>query len=129
MAPRPVSSYEESALHELRAWKHPPETRRGRVGDRVEQGVAAIMERVPLRLVEQVLGWILPRFREMTWRATSQQLVIRGYRRVDAPVTSITDIARLDLEVADRVAKDKRLYEGAVAGIEGAAAGFFGGFA
>jgi hypothetical protein len=42
---------------------------------------------------------------------------------------SIEDIAKLDLRTADSVAGHKRIHEGAVAGVEGAAAGFFGGWA
>jgi len=129
VAPDRVSAYEALVLQELRAWKDPPRTIWGRAGERLERVIASIMARVPLRLVEKVLQWILPRFRRMTWRATSQKLVIRAYQQAGAPVRAIGDIGRLDLEVADRVAKDKRLHEGAVAGVGGAAAGFFGGFA
>jgi hypothetical protein len=127
--PEYLAAHDEQALRELLAWKHPKGAMRGRLGDRVERIIKTLTDHVPLGLVEKVLGWVLPRARDMTWRATSRPLVLRAYRQAGKPVTSIEDVARLDLEMVDSVAGDKRVHEGAVAGMEGAAAGFFGGWA
>lgn len=123
-----LSAHDETVLRELVAWRSPRSTRFGRGAGRVEALVDRAMSHVPMRLVEQVLGWVLPRTRELTWRATSRLLVLRAYRRAGYRVEDIGDISDLELEVVDEVAGDKRLHEGAVAGIEGAATGFFGGF-
>jgi hypothetical protein len=123
-----LTSYDEKALRQLHAWKSPKRTRLGRTGDSIERVIKPLTDRVPLRLVEKVLGWVMPRLRDVTWRATSQQLVFRAYRRAGKVVSSIEDIARLDLRTVDAVAGDKRLHEGTVAGVQGAAAGFFGGW-
>lgn len=124
-----LSAYEEQALHELYSWKHPSPTMLGRVGEQVERGVAAVMQLIPLALVNRVLAWVLPRFRQVTWRATSQPRVLRAYQRAGAGVRSLDEIGAVDLAVADGVAGDKRLHEGAVAGAEGLLAGAFGGVA
>jgi hypothetical protein len=124
-----LAAYDEQALRELLAWKDPKQTMRGRLGDRTQRITETLTGYVPLGLVEKVLGWVLPRARDMTWRATSRPLVLRAYRKAGEPVTSIKDIARLDLRMVDSVAGHKRVHEGAVAGMEGAAAGFFGGWA
>jgi hypothetical protein len=129
MPPERLASYDEQALRELHAWKNPNRTVRGRIGDRIERIIKALTDYVPLRLVEKVLGWVLPRARDLTWRATSRPLVLRAYRAAGKQVMSIEDIAKLDLRTADSVAGHKRIHEGAVAGVEGAAAGFFGGWA
>lgn len=123
-----LTPYDEQVLRELHDWKRPKRTRLGRTGDRVERGVKAVTDRVPTRMVEKVLGWFLPRLRDVTWRATSRELVVRAYRRAGAEVASIEDIAGLELRLVDAVAGDKRVHEGAIAGAEGAAAGFFGGW-
>ena len=128
MPPERLAAYDEVALRELHAWKNPTRTVRGRIGDRIELIIKAVTGYVALRTVEKVLGWVLPRARDMTWRATSRPLVLRAYRRAGKQVTSIEDIAQLDLRTVDSVAGHKRVHEGAVAGVEGAAAGFFGGW-
>lgn len=125
----PLPAYDEQVLRDLRTWRNPPETRRGRIGDRVERGVEKVMDKIPLKMVERVLGFVLPRMRQLSWRATSQPLVMKAYRDAGAPVSSIAEIRDVPLEVVDRVAGDKRLHEAAVAGTEGAVAGFFGGWA
>jgi hypothetical protein len=124
-----LAAYDEKTLQELAAWKDPKGTMGGRLGDRIEGIITSLTGHVPLGLVEKVLGWVLPRARDMTWRATSRPLVLRAYRKAGTPVASIEDIARLDLQTVDAVAGHKRIHEGAVAGMEGAAAGFFGGWA
>jgi EcsC protein family len=129
MPPDRLLPYDEQALRDLHAWKNPKPTVLGRAGDAIERLVTAITDRVPLGMIEQVLGWVLPRMRDMTWRATSRQLVLRAYGRAGQPISSIEKIAELDLRIADAVAGDKRIHEAAVAGAEGAAAGFFGGWA
>jgi hypothetical protein len=128
MVPEGLTAYDEAALRELHAWKNPKRTLRGRAGDRVERVINALTDRIPTRLIEKVLSWILPRMRDLTWRATSRELVIRAYRRGGVPLESINDISSLPLQTADAVAGDKRLLEGGVAGAQGAAAGFFGGW-
>lgn len=124
-----LSAYDEQALRELYDFRHPSPTRRGRAADRAERLTVALADRVPVPLVDRVLAWLMPRLREVTWRATSRDRVLSAYRRAGAEIASIEDIAGLELRVADAVAGDKRLHEGAVAGAEGAATGFFGGFA
>lgn len=126
--PERLSAYDERVLEELLAWRSPPSTRKGRMADRLETGVERVMRFVPTRLVERVLEWLMPRMRDLTWRATSRDLVLRAYRRRGTAIDSIDEIATLDLETVDAVAGDKRFHEGAVAGAEGAAAGFFGGW-
>lgn len=123
-----LSSYDEGAIRELLDWKSPAQTLRGRVGDRVERSVDWVMGHVPTGLVDNAVGWVIPRLRDVTWRATSQPLVIRAYQRSGIPLRSIPEISGLGLQDADLVAGNKRVHEGAVAGVEGAAAGFFGGF-
>jgi hypothetical protein len=129
MRPDGLSPYDEQALRELRAWKSPTPTLRGRTGDWIERLIKAVTDRVPLRLIDKVLGWVLPRMRDVTWRVTSQQLVLRAYRRAGMSISSIGHIAHLELRTVDAVAGDKRIHEGAVAGTQGAVAGFFGGWA
>jgi hypothetical protein len=128
MRPDRLPPYDEQALRDLHAWKTPRRTVLGRAGDAIERLIEVVTDRVPLRLVEQVLGWVLPRVRDVTWRATSRELVVRAYRRAGTSISSIEDIAHLDLRTVDAVAGDKRIHEGAVAGTQGAAAGFFGGW-
>lgn len=123
-----LSEYEEAALREIAAWKTPRKTRAGKAGERLESAVDRASRRVPTKQVDKVLGWVLPRMRELTWRATSEKLVVRAYNRADARIASIEAVSNLDLQIADEVAGDRRAHEGAAAGIEGAAAGFFGGF-
>jgi len=123
-----LSQYDERALRDLHRWKSPKRTLLGRSGDAIERLITAITDRVPLRLIERVLGWVLPRMRDVTWRATSQQLVLRAYRRAGESISAIEHIGRLDLRTVDAIAGDKRIHEGAVAGAQGAAAGFFGGW-
>lgn len=128
MPPEGLSLYDEEVLRELHAWKNPERTLLGRTGDRLERAIKRLTDRVPTRLIENVLGWVLPRLRDLTWRATSRDRVMRAYQRAGRDVDSIEQIAELSLRRADLVAGDKRLLEGAVAGAEGAAAGFFGGW-
>jgi hypothetical protein len=124
-----LSDYDEAVLRELHAWKHPRLTVRGRWGNRVERVIEHLMNLVPTRLVEHALRWILPRMRHATWRATSEPMVLRAYRRAGATLEGIDEIAHLDLRLVDEVAGNKRLHEGALGGVEGASAGFFGGWA
>lgn len=128
MRPDRLSAYEEQVLQELVAWKSPTRTLLGRAGDRVERLINAVMDHIPLRLIEGVLGWVMPRLRDLTWRGTSEGLTLRVYRRAGVPISSLAEVPGLDLEVVDAAAGDKRLQEGAVAGVQGAAAGFFGGW-
>lgn len=123
-----LTDHEEAALREIVAWRSPKRTPRGRAADWVERVIERAIAFVPTKLVDRALGFVLPRMRDLTWRATSEGLVLRAYRRAGAPVASVEEIAGVDLATADKAAGDKRLQEAAVAGIEGAAAGFFGGF-
>ena len=128
MPPEGLSAYDEQALRELHTWKNPKRTAVGRAGDRVERIIKTLTDHVPTRLIENVLGWVLPRLRDLTWRATSRDLVLRAYGRAGMHLDSVEEISMLPLQTVDGVAGDKRLLEGAVAGAEGAAAGFFGGW-
>lgn len=123
-----VSEYEIEVIREIIRWKEPQTTLLGRLGDRAERMVEAVLSYVPLGLVDKIIGFILPRLREVTWRATSERLVRRAYGRAGSPIEAVADIQLLDLEVVDAVAGDKRISEGAVAGAEGAVTGFAGGF-
>jgi hypothetical protein len=123
-----VSEYEIEVIREIIRWKEPRTTLLGRLGDRAERMIEAVLSYVPLGLVDKIMGFILPRLREVTWRATSEPLVRRAYGRAGSPIEAVADIQLLDLEVVDAVAGDKRISEGTVAGAEGAVTGFAGGF-
>jgi hypothetical protein len=127
MPPEPLRPYDEQVLHELIRWKNPPSTFKGRLADRAERVLERIVALVPTKLVEQVLGVLMPRVARFTTYATSSGMVINAYGRAGHDVGSIDDIARLPLEAADRVAGDKRFQEGLTAAAEGGAAGFVGG--
>lgn len=128
MPPDRLTAYDLDVLEELRRWRSPPASLRGRVADKAERGVEFIADHLPLKLMEHVLEFVLPRMSDLTWRGTSQPLVMRAYRRAGAEVSAIEAIAGLDLKTVDDVAGDKRMHEAGVAGVQGAAAGFFGGF-
>jgi EcsC protein family len=127
MPPEALRPYDEQVLHELIRWKNPPSTFKGRLADRAERVLERIVALVPTKLVEQVLGVLMPRVARITAYGTSSGMVINAYGRAGHDVGSIDDIARLPLEAADRIAGDKRFKEGLTAAAEGGAAGFVGG--
>lgn len=127
--PERLPAYDERALRELSQWKNPKPGLLGRTGDSIERLIETLTDWVPLGQVEKALDWVLPRMRDVTWRATSRRLVIRAYQRGGESIVSTGEIANLELQTADAAAGDRRAHEAAVAGAEGAAAGFFGGWA
>jgi hypothetical protein len=80
-----VSEYEIEVIREIIRWKEPRTTLLGRLGDRAERMIEAVLSYVPLGLVDKIMGFILPRLREVTWRATSEPLVRRAYGRAGSP--------------------------------------------
>lgn len=122
-----LTDYERTALEELFDWKHPPDTRRSRIGDRLETTVEQIASRLPTRLIDELFDRAMPILNRAANLTAPDALVLAAYRRRGhAHVRSLDHITGLSLEEVERVVGTKRLRE-IVKGVgEGGVAGFYG---
>jgi hypothetical protein len=97
------------------------------MADRAERTADRLVSAVPTKLIEKVVGVLMPRVAKVTTLATSQSLTVKAYGRAGCDIRTLEDIARLPLEKVEAVAGDKRLREGLAAAAEGGLTGFFGG--
>ncbi len=125
--PPPLSDYERRALKELYAWKHPPDSWRGRAGDRLETLIDAVATRLPTRLIDELLERGIPVLNRAANATASRELVLAGYRRRGySHVRSFEDVASMSLEDVERVVGTKRVGELVKGAGEGGLAGFYG---
>lgn len=121
-----LTAYERRALRELYDWKHPADTRRSRVGDRLEQVVSRISSQLPTGWVDEILERGLPIMNRAANATVPEAVILAGHRRHGADVRSLDDIAGLSLEEVERVVGTKRLREILKGFGEGGVTGFYG---
>jgi EcsC family protein len=122
-----LTEYERRALQELYDWKRPPDTRRSRIGDRLEKTIEQIASRLPTKRIDELFDRAMPILNRAANLTAPEALVLAAYRRRGHPhVRSLDHIAALSLEEVERVVGTKRLREIVKGAGEGGVAGFYG---
>ena len=122
-----LTDYERRVLQELYDWKHPPDTRLSRIGDRVERTIEQIAARLPTTLIDELVQRALPILNGAATLTVPEALVLASFHRNGhSSVQSLEDIAALSLEEVETVVGTKRMREVLKGSTEGGVAGFYG---
>ncbi len=128
MAPSP---YETDALQEIAEWRNPPpsffRSLRGRV-DTVWSSATDLARKVPgvEWTIDNIVTGLLQLTNEISHDSVWQDGIVREFELTGTMVSSLDDIAKLDLERVDTALEGLTTKYASLAGAEGAATGFAG---